>query len=523
MFLRIGQNGTTPALFCYLILTGFRVLAPSKNLLYVQTPARDCPWETPIPPPTTARTFSVFDVRTDIPGKLLPVAIFDQANGEPRVLPELARFLYEMLRQGMSLPKLRSIANTVGLLHDFLLLHEKCQVLTAETLPSLILRFLVARCAGTIGPENTDPSGLFWRPSKYETYKIDRRNLRLYSEYCVRTYGFLPLTPTVILEDFEARNRHYSELRSEFRRSKHEFLVHLRSFRQEKRAYGPSVGGRYAAHRTGASDNRTYIPYDELKAMILGTKSVVQRMVFVAGAFAGPRISEQLNMWREDVLPGRYRPLLFPDDRASDIPLVILAHPYASQYVGRMSIDGTSRTQHLKSKYGRVPRPEMDKAARAGWKGMLMDNEQLQISQLFWISEAWAAYYYELVTELKQRILPQVPEAMRRSHPYLLINDNPKGEFFGMPLKRGNLRKSWERACRRIGQEPYRGPYHLHGLRGTFTHALRRCSGIEPADRQRYLHHLSVESQAAYGNDPAILHAHLKLLELQRPELTKIQ
>lgn len=422
----------------------------------------------------------------------------------------------------MSLPKLRSIANTLGLLHDFLVLHEKSPVISPDSLPSLILRFFVARCGGTVGQDGSDGSGLFWMPAKYETYKNDRRNLRLYSEYCVKTHGFLPLTPTIALDGLDRRGRSYMDLRAEFRRSKQDFFVHLRDFRERRGAYGPNVGGRAAPHKTGNLANKAYIPYDELKELIARTKSVVQRMVFVLGAFGGPRISEQLNMWREDVLPGRYRPLLFPDDRSSEVPLVILAHPYAAQYVGRMSVDGTSRSQYLLARYGRVPRPGMTKADRAGWKGMLMDNEQLQISQVFWISEAWAAYYYELVTELKERVLPLVPEGIRRSHSYLLINDDPRSEFFGMPLKRSNLRKAWERACRRIGQEPYRGAYHLHGLRDTYTHALRRCHGITDADRQRYLHHHSIQSQACYGNDPAILHERLRLLEAQRPELARI-
>jgi len=111
--------------------------------------------------------------------------MFDVPTGEPRPLRELTEFLYHKLRQGMSYEKLRSMANTVGLLHDFLVLHEGGKAVTAESLPSLILGFFVSRTGGTIGTNNQDPSGLYWAPVGYDSYKMDRRNLRSFSEYCL--------------------------------------------------------------------------------------------------------------------------------------------------------------------------------------------------------------------------------------------------------------------------------------------------------------------------------------------------
>ncbi|CAH1673978.1 conserved hypothetical protein [Hyphomicrobiales bacterium] len=449
--------------------------------------------------------------------------MFDVPTGEPRPLRELTEFLYHKLRQGMSYEKLRSMANTVGLLHDFLVLHEGGKAVTAESLPSLILGFFVSRTGGTIGTNNQDPSGLYWAPVGYDSYKMDRRNLRSFSEYCLKTYGFLPLTPTISTLSASQNGPSHADIRAEFQRSKHEFLAHLRRWRERRPEYGPNISGRAAPKRTGNPTNRSYIPLNELRELILSTKSVVQRMVFVLGAFGGCRISEQLNIWREDVLPGLYRPILFPDDQPSDVPLVILAHPFDGQYLGRMSIDGATRHQELQRTYNRRPRPALIKSDRAGWKGMLMDNEQLQISQIFWTSEAWAAYYFQLTMELKERIFPQIPTSVRRSHPYILINDDPGTEFFGQPLKLSNVRKAWERACRRIDRVPYRGAYHLHGLRDTYVRTLRLCKEITAAERQRYLHHASIESQNPYGNDPRILHERLKILEEQQPSLRSIR
>lgn len=397
----------------------------------------------------SGKTFSVFDVRLDVKGRYLPIVMFDIEGDDPRALPELTSFTYTMLRQGMSLPKLRSIANTIGLLHDFLSLHEGGQTVSAESLPSLILRFFVARTGGTIEEDGSDPSGLFWSPIKYEAYKADRRNPRLFSEYCIREYGFIALTPNAFVLGLVELQSAVQRLRTEFSRSKQDFFVHLRDYRRNRGTYGPNLGGRSKPQRLGSADNRSFIPYEELRRLILGTKSIVQRMIFVAGAFGSPRISEQLNMWRADALPGELRPLLFPDDQPSNIPLVILAHPFAGRYLGSLSIEGTTRAQHLAERYGRHPRPDMEKSSRAGCKGMLFDNEQFQISQIFWISPSWARYYQELVNDLRETVLPTVPAAVRASHPYLLINENPRSAFFGMPMKRSNVAKAWERACLR--------------------------------------------------------------------------
>lgn len=454
------------------------------------------------------RTFTVFDVATDIPGKWLPVLMLDRPGGRCEPLMELVACFHNKMETGMAPQQMRAIAHTVGLFHDFVVKVQGTTEVTTGQLPKLLLKFFVLRSAGTIDLDGSDPYGLWWKPIRYDTYKKDRANLRVFSEYCVKEFGYMPLTPTEAPTVESLKCKTWKTIKKEFNRSERDFLAHLAGHRQEKPEFRPSLSAKPG--KVGHQQNMSFIPHDKLERLILATPSIVQRMVFILGAFGGPRISEQLNLWRDDVLPGRFRPNLFPDDVASNVPLVILADPAEGEYLGALAPNGKTRRQHLKERYGLPPRPERKGAVHAGWKGMLMDNEALMISQVYWISPAWAAYYYELYQRLRSEVYPRVPRAVLDSHPYLLINDSPKTPYFGQPLKMNNIKKAWERACDRVGLMPYRGAYHLHGLRGTYARVLRHVPGIQAEHRQRFLHHKSILSQGPYGNDPSVLHDRLK-------------
>ena len=54
----------------------------------------------------------------------------------------------------------------------------------------------------------------------------------------------------------------------------------------------------------------------------------------------------------------------------------------------------------------------------------------------------WARQYYAHYKYLLEVIRPKIPISVRRSHPYLYINDNPKTAFFGQPMKMSNLKKA---------------------------------------------------------------------------------
>ncbi|WP_167525302.1 hypothetical protein [Roseomonas genomospecies 6] len=473
-----------------------------------------------MPVPNKPRTFSVFDVRTNIEGQYLPVLILDDLHGSPQVSREWVSFALNEILTGTTLQRLRAAAFAVGMLHDFLVLHEKNRVLTAEELQVLILKFFAARGNGTMLDEDgSDPTGLYWTSVNYRTYLRDQDNIYRFSRWCVDRFGYVPLFRLA-----DTRQESVTLMKQNFQNSamgQRDFFFHLARHRSQQKAVLPGLGRRKSRRRKEAVGNERPIPQDELCRLIAETPSIVQRMVFILGAFGGPRISEQLHLWRDDVLPGRFRPHLFPDDVASDVPLVVLAHPTESTYTGRLTTGSVTRLEALRSRYRLRPRCLDEKDPLfAGWKGMAEDNPLRHISQVFWISEEWAKVYYQHYEALLKQVYPRVPNGVLNSHPFLLINDDPKTQHFGQPLKMSNIKKGWERACRRIGVEPYTGPYTLHSLRHKYVHFLKG-SGFRPDEIQRLVHHGSVEAHDGYGKDASRLNMRLRELPL-RPAVLEL-
>lgn len=464
------------------------------------------------------RTFSIFNVT--MYGGILPILMVDDLDGRPQLVGEAADFARSLVRRGLSLSRVRSAMHTIGLLHDHLLYCEADRV-RPENLPGVVHRFLVNRLRGTIDKDGSDPTGLFWSKVRWEAVKRDRSHLRAYSDFCARHYGHFPLIPkcepvslAVDSPAFKSLGSEFAKRRSEMARvGRSDLLAHLASLRQVNPI--PSVEGR--APRLKLRGNRTnhqHVPLEKIPELILRTPSVVQRMIFIQAAYGGPRPAEQLNQWVDDVLPGSFRRALFPDDEPSDWPLIVLAHPTESTWTGRVGNGSTTRQEFLWQRYGLHPRAveEVGPPAYAGWKGMAIENEQWVISQVYWISDFWAKQYYAHYEYLLKVIRPKIPATVRRSHPYLYINDSPKTAFYGHPMKMSNLKKAMERAFARVGLEPYQFSNSIYGLRHSYM-KMCRMLGLDPEVRQKVMRHLCIESHEAYGQwTPGELNANLRRL-----------
>lgn len=285
------------------------------------------------------------------------------------------------------------------------------------------------------------------------------------------------------------------------RRQQLDFLGHVAHKRAPRpvRAIGP-VGHR----RPQREDDGHAFPLERLGDLIANEPSVVKRMIFIELAFGGPRISEALNHFVTDVLPGTHRPKLFPDDRPTDLPLVVLADPVASVFTDTLQFSTEDRRQYLRRRFDMLPRPDRPRRGdplHAGWKGMLYDNTNLLVSQVYWSHPEWARTYWRLYGELLE-IRRSVPKGVRESHPYLYINDSPHRPEFGQPVKIHAIEKAFVRACERIGLEPYRGKISLHGLRHAYKRQLRML-GLKSSTRQRCMHHVSPDSQDIYDKAAA--------------------
>lgn len=450
--------------------------------------------------PKTASVFSV--VSRD--GIALPILVTDDHDGKARVIPEVLALMQALQTRGDSFSKMRGIAFTLALLHDYTAIVVGSNKVTPEQLPDIMAGFLRRRRQG-----NVNDDGLHWPPVKRRTVERDRSNLRLFSEFCAVQFGNFPLVQFGSNCPFPRDGFSYRDVMRHLARRNNMLLGHLVSA-QSNHGLITAVGIRERIARR-RSNGQTFLSEALIEDLILSTPSISQRMVFILAAFGGPRLSEIINMWRCDVLPGRYRPSLFPDDTASETTLVVLAHPSQSRYIGAIRPGNADRLQHLSQTYRSIPRNLMDVSPlRAGWKGMLFDNEDLLISQVFWSHHGWAEMYYQLFLQLREKVLPQVAEHIRNSHPYLIINDSLSNTEFGLPMKISNIRKAFCRACQRIGVDADRFYEGIHGTRHGYKARLQRL-GLSPEEIRKAMHHISVDSQRHYGQSSADLNQRISL------------
>lgn len=436
-------------------------------------------------------------------GGFLPTLIVDGPDGTARVVPEVVAFMQAMVTRGESLDKLRGIATILALLHDYMVATRAWEPIPPHDLPDVIGGFIRLRRTGG----GVRPGGDPWIPVKRQTVDRDRHYIRLFSEFCAERYGHFPVVPLGECS-FGKDGEGYRGVMRRLSRERGMLLAHVAGSRP---ATVPLVGlsERTVRRRSSA---RAHMPKSLIEDLIQATPSLTQRMAFVQATFGGQRISEILNLWRCDVLPGRLRPVLFPDDVATDVPLVVLAHPSQSRYVGDSRPGTADRLQHLARAYSLKPRNLLEgEPMEAGWKGMLMDNEDLLASQVFWVDRAWARIFHEMFQQLRDRVLPTVPDAVRRGHPYLIVNDAPGRVEFGQPMKMSNIRKAFDRALGRLGVDAERYHQGVHGLRHAYK-AMLEGLGMSPEEVRKAMHHVSVGSQKSYGETTARLNERMTTL-----------
>jgi hypothetical protein len=433
---------------------------------------------------------------------VLPLLFVDGPSGGS-VMQEQVALVRHIAGQGYSPSQQLKLTESIGRFYDWMQITESGVSPSPEALPAALRRFLAARYQGTVQPDGSDPTGLFWQPAKAQTVEMDRRHLNKLSDFMAREFGYFPLNPDTRIEGYRQDRPAFreAEMVLSSRRRQLEFLGHVAHKQAPKpiRAIG-LVGQR----RPQREDDGHAFPLEHLADLITKEPSVVKRMIFIELAFGGPRISEALNHFVTDVLPGSRRPSLFPDDRASDLPLVVLADPVASVYTDSLQFATEDRRQYLWRRFGLTPRPERARRGdplQAGWKGMIYDNTNLLVSQVYWSHPDWARAYWRLYGELLE-IRRAVPMAIRELHPYLYINDSPRRPEFGQPVKIHAIEKAFVRACERIDIEPYRGKASLHGLRHAYKRQLRML-GLKPSTIQRCMHHGSPDSQDAYDKTAA--------------------
>lgn len=437
-------------------------------------------------------------------GLSIPAVLVESVDGQVEFHRELLMATLARARNaGKSRADLeRFVFAIAGLLQYYLA--KGSPTLDEDGLQRLVWDYLAARIHGTADRGAIDPLGLYWPPNRWSTVKSDCRAIADFSDYCAAQFGYLPLMHSTRVPHKTSGNSHV-ELQRLKKIIERSFLGHLSLLGKGVRK-SPMPGRKQLS--TGGI-GRLAMPVHQAWDFIEAEKNPQLRMIWLLGFWGGPRISEQLNLWRSDVLPGECRSVLFDEDPFRQTCLVVLANPWQSTYCGDLGNSNVTRSQFLMSRYGIRPRPDLKqfdggkyRSIWAGWKGMLETNDARHVSQVFW-ADLEAAEEYERLHQWLLDRHRQLAGALKRetwkSHPFLHINLDTNSGSLGVPLKLSNVNKAFDRAAKRVGLTPHRGGISIHGMRHFYKHYVKSVLKMGPSEIKLFMRHSREESQQLYG------------------------
>lgn len=427
---------------------------------------------------------------------LLPILAVHGPDDSVVVPDESLSWAKSLIENDTPISEIRRRLNSVGRLSEF------CQAVLGDKIaqPGAIdlaaWEYLRARVENPRDPSRR--AFQHWQPVQYETVLTEHRDIVDFAHYCAKYTG----PSSIIGSAFKATSNIWSQVQRS--PSADDLLSHLEAQRArwhallgEDRPAPPSFLKRLAISTAEEkSANNTSLSSEEIDCIIDREKNPVFRALWILLAFAGPRISEALNLWRCDILDASYAPQLFHAQVQG--PLVLLADPRHSIYTGsfdrRRSVQ--TRAEHLQARFGLKPRPDAEgRKQRAGWKGMSVFNAFFRVTHGTWTCPMRAAQFSELAAEIHAL---SANARMDGLHPYFFVNGK-NAERFGEPQKIGNVEKAFDRALVRAGIEPHSPGAHLHGLRHYYRWYAKHELGLDDETIQLMLRQRSPLSQRSYG------------------------
>lgn len=422
---------------------------------------------------------------------LCPHLFIEQPDGRVERHHQAVEWAVSQLGRG----RLRGITNDLellGRLHDFHQVAWRAEPLLSADHRTFIWCYLDARYHGTSSRGHLKPLG--WKPVRFSTVRDEFRRIVAYLKWADtedRHSDELLISPQElgVLSD---------RLSVDSKRPQRELLGHLAAGRARwemlfGRGYEmPDLHVRDdgGSGRTISLD-RTFDPA-EVELVIRHERHPIYKAIFILAAFGGLRISEILHMWQCDVLPASTAEYLF--GRRQEEPLIFLAHPSESRYIGDFTRRRVTRLQHLSERYGRLPRHMLQGYRRAGWKHPLMTDRALWLSEVFWADRAHAFVFSECMAEVRSFL---AEHHIGERHPYLFAAMRA-GPGFGEPVAYWQVVRALERACRRVGLEPFTNGRRIHGFRHFYKAQLERLR-LSRAHIQVAMRHKCQESQDDYG------------------------
>lgn len=454
----------------------------------------------PLPPYTVVRLLPLLDFGVH---NYLPVLFIEGITGEVTPSREVMVWAKASLA-GYSLSKVDHDVRVLARFIDFYRLWFHGRSLDDGDLDYLVYAYLVQRYAGTLDAEGRcSLHGLNWRPLSYVSLKSEFVALSRYLRFCATTWGFIDLNPNLFRTSID--DPPVKRMRDLENRRDEDFFVHLgaaREWWQQRYADTDLKLPPIARSPQKPQKFRNFPTNDEVWAIIDAETNPIFRSLWLIGAFGGIRISEQLNMWQVDILPGSSREHFFTESTigSTNTLLVLRADPNESRYIDHPGTKGPTRRQHLWERYTTLPRTSLPRSdpMYAGWKGTVYSGEFLT-HQVFWIDEHAADLFAECAVEIRR--FHRHHETSRR-HPWYYVNiSDPTGEYRGDPMKIGRVERAFEDACMRVGLKPHTWGRNLHGLRHHYKAFAEEQLNIPPEHIQVMLGHRRIESQNEYGKN----------------------
>jgi integrase len=416
-------------------------------------------------------------------GRCLPFLIL----GEQFCFEQIA-YARKLMRTNWSPSKVQRAATVIGLFYNYWRFAHHSKHLSPEDLSRLIEYFAEARYYGTIEKDGNDKTGLRWAGCSLNTVKMDVYYISHFLEYCAIEFGYAHANPTV-----NHPMGYGEQLINTARRAKSDLLHYLYELTGEGQGIKRRLRFQIRDRRPSRGiDALRVFPMEKVKALILESPSIRDQNLWFLLAYSGLRISEALNLFVDDID--------VDEDGAAIIYLKDPCDGIDERYDPiTKTPNNVSRKVFLRARYGLLPRDVLPKnhPLHAGWKGMLWDDNRKKVSIVHWLTPSYGQLFWQLHTDYLNQVRANVPD----SHPYYYVSTNRNN--YGEPLKMGNARLQFARACKRMDITKGEGAGRIHTLRHFYKWASCSVGGISLVDQRRRMHHHSLASTEEYGFESA--------------------
>lgn len=433
--------------------------------------------------------------------RLLPVVFICRRGQSPQVFKAAVEFVW-LESNKISSSTLRIEIAAVTRLLNFVSAYFYMYPFRKEHFEDFVTHFVSTRVTGTLDEDMRCRYGsLNWRKVVPQTARMELLYILKFMDFCAERSGEFSVSGLFRVKLDKTTFAKQKEMKDE---SANDFLAHLigsreywKKIRGEEETRLPDITPKVLKKPKSYARTPSVA---EVVAIIRATPNPVYKAIFILAAFGGLRISEIVNLWVCDVMPGDYYSKFFSDPLAEGIGecMVLRCHPVHSTYCGKINEFGISRAEFLRTLFDLKPRPLLSSQDRlyAGWKGTISTGAGL-VHPVFWTDpEAPQLFHdcYQSILKVNRHI-----EADKR-HPYLFINIADRSiRSLGLPTTIESAQRAFHRSCARTDLTYGLEGLTIHGLRHFYKWYATDQLKIKPHHVQIMMGHESVRSQDDYG------------------------